>query len=839
MGLRKFEFHVIASCLALLVGCSSAEGPYEASRGALAPQPARAASALPSIAEKTRGMQRMDGFLPVYWDESAGKVWLEIPALDTALLYVNSMPAGLGSNDIGLDRSQLGDTRVVRFQRVGPRVLMVQPNLGFRASSDNPAERRAVEESFAQSVLWGFTAGAESDGRVLVDATEFALRDVHDVVGALRSSNQGAFRLDPSRSAVYLPRTKAFPRNTEIEVTLTFTGDLPGRFVREVAPTPQSFTVRQRHSFIALPEPGYEPRRADPRAGYFGISYLDYSAPIGEPIVQRFIARHRLEKKDPRAPVSEAVEPIVYYLDAGVPEPVRSALLDGARWWNQAFEAAGYRNAFRVEILPDTADPMDVRYNVIQWVHRSTRGWSYGSSVTDPRTGEIIKGHVLLGSLRVRQDYLLAEGLLSPYAGDDVSPAMREMALARLRQLSAHEVGHTLGIAHNYVASTASRASVMDYPHPLVRLTADGRIDLSQAYDQKIGEWDKVAVAYGYQDFPEGVNEAAALDSILASARARGLHFISDQDARPVGGAHPQAHLWDNSVDAAAELRRMLDVRRAALARFGENTIRRGRPLATIEEALVPLYLHHRYQTEAAVKAIGGLYYTYAIRGDGQVPLRPVPAQEQTRALDALLATLRPSELALPASLLRLIPPRPYDYDLHRELFRRYTGITFDAISPAATAADMTISLLLNPQRAARLVEQHALDPQLPGLDFVLDRVIDAVFAPAPADPYHAEIQRAEQRVLADELVQLASDADMPQVRAVASYALDQLRRRLAPPTGSEAQRAHRFALAADIERFLERPAEPVRMRPAAPDIPPGAPIGQPDATHLLECGGW
>ncbi|HET9274946.1 MAG TPA: zinc-dependent metalloprotease, partial [Gemmatimonadales bacterium] len=574
-----------------------------------------AQAAPPTIAEKTRGFNRIDGFVPLYWDAAAGKLWMEIRRLGEELIYITGATTGLGSNDIGLDRGQIGRERIVRFERVGPRVLLVQPNQDYRSSSADPAERRAVRESFATSTLWGFRVEAESDGAVLVDATDFALRDVHDAVGTLTRARQGTFRLDASRSAIHLPNTRGFPRNTEIEVSLTFTSDNPGPWVRSVAPSPEAVTLQERHSFVALPEPGYEPRRFDPRAGFFGISYADYSTPLGEPIRKQFIARHRLRKRNPGAAVSDPVAPIVYYLDRGTPEPVRSALLDGARWWNQAFEAAGYRNAFRVELMPEDADPMDVRYNVIQWVHRSTRGWSYGNSVTDPRTGEIIKGHVSLGSLRVRQDYLIAEGLLSPYRrGDERAELAERMALARLRQLSAHEVGHTLGLQHNYIASTVGRASVMDYPHPLVRLAPDGNVDLSEAYDAAIGAWDKEAIRYGYSDFPDGTDEARALDSLLAAARSRNLLFLADQDARPAGSAHPQVHLWDNGADAATELDRVMDVRRAALRRFGEAAIRTGAPLATMEEALVPLYLHHRYQVEAAIKVVGGQFYTYAMR---------------------------------------------------------------------------------------------------------------------------------------------------------------------------------------------------------------------------------
>ena len=784
---------------------------------------------LPSTDEKTRGMVKLDGFVPIYWDSLAGKVFLEVTP-GRELLYVTSLPAGLGSNDIGLDRSQLSGERIVRFDRIGPKLLMVQPNLRYRAeSTTNPAERRAVEESFATSALWGFKVEAQGGGRILVDATEFALRDGHGVIPALARARQGTYRLDQSRSAVFLSHTKAFPRNSELEVILTFAGEQPGNWVRDVTPTPEAITVRERHSFIQLPEQGYTPRAFDPRAGYFDHAWEDYSAPFPEPLARRFITRHRLDKRDPAAAISEAVKPIVYYLDPGVPEPVRTALLDGARWWNQAFEAAGYRNAFRMEVLPDTADPMDVRYNTIQWVHRATRGWSYGASVIDPRTGEIIKGHVSLGSLRVRQDYLLAEGLLSPYRqGTERSPEAEAMALARIRQLSAHEVGHTLGLGHNYIASAQGRASVMDYPHPVSKLKADGTIDLSDAYPEGIGEWDKVSVTWGYQDFPEGTDEPAALDRILAQARARALTFLTDQDARPTGSAHPQTHLWDNGADVTAELSRMMDVRRAALTRFGENAIRRGTPLALLEEAFVPLYLHHRYQVEAAVKLIAGQSYTYALRGDGQEPVRAVPAAIQDQALRAVLTTLRASELALPEPLLHVLPPRPAGFERSRELFDRETGIVFDAIRPAASAADMVSELLFDSQRAARLVQQSALDSRLPGLETVIDRTLSSVFGAVPGTAYHSEIERAVQRVVVERLMDLAAGSGSAQVRAIATLKLDELRRRLggsATSVTAVPERAHRQLLAADLRRFLERDWSR-EGRPRLPVIPPGSPIG-------------
>jgi len=781
-----------------------------------------------SIAAKTAKMQAFPGFFNFYWDEKAGEIWLEIDQFDTEFLYVNSLSAGVGSNDIGLDRGQLGQERVVKFIRSGPRVLLLQPNYGFRAETDNEAERQAVEEAFAKSVIWGFKAEVSEGSKVLVNFTDFLMRDAHGVADRLRNTGQGSYRLDASRSACYLPRTKNFPQNSEFEVLLTFTGDPQGRYVRQVVPSPDAITVRQHHSFVQLPDDNYRPRKMDVRSGFFGMSYYDFATPISQPIVKRFINRHRLEKKDPMAALSEAVEPIVYYLDPGTPEPIRSALLEGASWWNQAFEAAGYKDAFQVKMLPPDADPMDVRYNLIQWVHRSTRGWSYGGSVTDPRTGEIIKGKVTLGSLRVRQDFLIAQGLIIPYEnGTRAAPELEQMALARLRQLSAHEVGHTLGLAHNFAASVNNRASVMDYPHPYL-LLKDGRIDFAQAYDTGIGEWDKVSITYGYQHFPEGTDEEAALNKILQNAIDQGLHFISDADARPAGGAHPLAHLWDNGTDPAAELLRLLELRAHALSTFSEKNIPTGMPLAELERVLVPLYFAHRYQVEATAKVLGGMYYTYAVRGDGQQPTRMVPAPAQREALDALLKTLSPEVLAIPGRILALIPPQPIGHFRGREHFKGRTGPTLDPLSAAESAAAHTISFVLHPQRAARLVEFHARQPQMPGLAEVIDQLINASWKTPEETPYHAEIGRVVDMLLLHQLFYLGTHPQASfQTKAITRLKIQQLHAWLNDQLRSETnadQKAHLLLAIAEIDQWLDEPEE-IQVPQPLP-MPDGSPIG-------------
>jgi acetamidase/formamidase len=838
----KYDVVTVAGSMALRIPKSALPAPEPAPK---AQEPKAEAKPEPHpILEKTAKLEKIDGFLPLYWDESGGKVLMEIPRFDREFLYQVTLTTGVGSNPIGLDRGQLGSTRVVTFRKVGPKVLLEEPNYRFRALSDNPDERKSVEQSFARSVLWGFKIEAEEAGKVLVDATAFFNRDAHGVADRLTRTKQGKYKVDDSRGGLDRPGLKAFPKNTEVEATLTFaTDDEPGPLVAQTAPAPRSITVRERHSLVELPDlnSGYTPRKLDPRVGVFGIEFADFATPTGTPIETRWISRHRLIKKDPKLALSEPVTPILYYVDRGAPEPIRSALVEGASWWSKAFEAAGFKDAFKVEVLPEGADPMDLRYNVIHWVHRSTRGWSYGNGIVDPRTGEILKGSVALDSQRARQDALIGAGLVPSTSGCGMmmppapeylpAPAseLASMVLARIRQLSAHEVGHTLGFAHNFAASTYDRGSVMDYPAPLVKIQ-DGKLDLSDAYARGIGKYDEFATRFAYAQFPPGSDETKGLNQIVEAGLAEGLLFLSDDDARPAGAAHPLANLWDNGPDPVAMLRHEMKVRRIALANFGLGNLAEGAPLSDLESKFLPLYLHHRYQLMAAVKTLGGVEYTNAVKSaSGPSPSKVaviVPADRQKEALEAILETLDPEELKIPSRILDLIPPTAFGHEGGTaELFTKQTGPTFDPLAAATVAADLAISALLQPQRAARLIEFEYRDIERPGFDVVLEKLHQTVWKSPPGKWEIHGVRDAIRHLHATRLMELAAnDAASPQVRARATVALRKILDQIAPDL-EHGVFPDWNTIHAEITRFLNRPDATHRRDTPLP-APPGDPIG-------------
>ena len=765
------------------------------------------------------------GFFDFSYNDDTGSLHLKVDKnnqVDKPFLYVNGLSAGIGSNDIGLDRGQLGNERVVHFSKMGDKLMLVQPNLDYRSTSDNPLEQASIAQAFAQSVLFGFSIVEATADYYIIDMTSFLMQDAHGVAQRLKSSKQGNYSVDKSRSAISLGRTKNFPDNSEFDVLLTFSGNPQGGLIRSVTPSANSVSVHQHHSFVKLPDVPFKTRKFDPRSGAIPFSYNDYSTPVNESTRKVFTLRHRLEKKDLNAPMSEAVEPIVYYLDNGTPEPVRSALLEGGAWWNQAFEAAGYSNAFQLKILPDDADPMDVRYNVIQWVHRSTRGWSYGASVVDPRSGEILKGHVSLGSLRIRQDFMIAQALTdAPYANGktDDSP-MLALALARIRQLSAHEIGHTLGFAHNFAASVKDRASVMDYPHPTLELE-DGMIRYDDAYAIGIGDWDKVSVKYAYSDFPEGVNETQALNSILEKSSAEGHRFISDRDARPIGGAHPYAHLWDNGTTAVEEYENLLSIRELAMKNFSIDQLKEGEPISVLRDRLVPLYFLHRYQLEAIVKLIGGQEYDYGVKGAKLNAVKTVPVGEQRAALKAITNSMAASSLSIPEHIRSILPPYAYGYGASRESFSTQTGLTFDPMGAAHTLSDAMLSMLLHSQRASRLSQQKAFDVNQLGLSETISILIKEAFKTRVVGGEAKALQAVVQGNLLQQLMRLGQSKVVPNaVRAEVHEQLYQLNEWL--------KKQHSYAMKHYYQNTIKKYFDqPDALTPfTTPKIPDGSPIG-------------
>ena len=772
-----------------------------------------------------KGITKYEGYFTFYYDDNLDKIFLQIDDLNTEFLYVRSLSEGIGSNDIGLDRGQLGGGAVVYFKKIGNKIMLIQPNQDYRAITENIDEKKSVKQAFAKSVLHGFKIEKTNKNTFLVDATNFFMRDAHGVSNILARNKQGSYSLDKSKSAFNIERIKAFPKNVEFDVILTFKGTPKGYNIRSVTPDASLVTINQHHSFVELPDNNYQPRSFDPRSGANMMSYLDYATPVNQSITKRFIRRHRLEKVNPNAEISVAKEPIIYYLDRGTPEPVRSALLDGGRWWNEAFEAAGYKDAFQMKMLPEGADPLDVRYNMVQWVHRSTRGWSYGASISDPRTGEIIKGHVSLGSLRIRQDFLIAQALQAPYAKNNLDDNFAlQMAIARIRQLSAHEIGHTLGFAHNFAASSNNRASVMDYPHPKFTLE-DGKIDFSNAYGTKIGLWDKVIVAYAYQDFSKGKNEEEELNAILEDAFATGLKYLSDSDARPQGSASSSAHLWDNGGNIHDELYNILKIRKTAIDNFSADNIKTSQPYSILEDVFVPLYFLHRFQTEATVKLIGGLDYSYAVKGGAQTIVKRVSGITERIALQAVLKTIMVDEIAIPEEKLELFPPRAMGFGRTRESFKSDLGVEFDAFGAVETASEMTLNLLLNPERASRLIAHKSLNKNQLGLVELIDELVVKTINKTHDNSYFQELQNVINTKVLEQLFYLgASKNQYQQVNAIVLFKLDEIKLSIQNKNTEGIQHIYDKAMVKMIDSFIKKPTSFKRTK--APQIPDGSPIG-------------
>ncbi|MGB0834594.1 MAG: zinc-dependent metalloprotease [Psychrobium sp.] len=766
--------------------------------------------------DKTKNLTAKKGLFTLYGGKNSSSMLLSVDKLEQPFIYVTSLMQGVGSNDIGLDRGQIGQSRLVQFERYGEQIVLRQLNTDYRAYTNNPSEELALTQAFAESILYRFDIVAKQGKRFLIDVSKFSKQDFHGIASSLARSNQGSYSLDNSRSVINWGQSKSFPRNTELSSIVTFKGKPKGYYLSSVTPDARYVSIKFRHSFVALPEAGYEPRQFHPYSGYFSFGFDDYSQPIDKPLTQRYITRHRLQFDN----AGKVVKPITYYLDPGVPEPVRGALLDGARWWKSAFEKAGLHNAYEVKMLPADADPLDVRYNVIQWVHRSTRGWSYGSSVVDPRTGEILKGHVTLGSLRVKQDYLIASGLLAGQAYSN--QRAQEMALARIRQLSAHEVGHTLGIAHNFAASTNDRASVMDYPHPLITLE-NNKIGVHDAYGVGMGLWDDYTVTYGYGNLSD-----AQLKALRDKTMASGLKFISDSEARAASGSNPWAHLWDNGKYADQELSRLMKIRNKALTNLNKSILDESQAQSDLREALVPIYLLHRFQVTAANKIIAGVDFNYALR-DEALTQQPVDGKWQRKALVSVLSTLNSQYLVFPEQLLSKLPAKSYGTYNSRESASSQMGRQFDPLSLGEASARHSLNTLLNSARINRLMVQHAQNTKQLSAEELIDALVSATIE--ASEDYEDKglvwltTQRTNAVVIEQLLKLLHSNGLSVEAQQMVSTKVNELQKSLAKKGKRQntSLKRHFAWLAQELASGIKDSKHKVINQPAK--MPPGSPI--------------
>jgi len=784
---------------------------------------------LPSIAERAKGLSRQEGLISYFWDERRGQLLLEIPSGLGEFFYGSGLAGGAGLLEVSLDRGQLSPLGVCRFQRVGTRMLLRQIQTAHRSGVSDPEKTRVVEESFPSAVLAALPIVAEEGDRALVDGTAFLLADT-EIVPALKQARLGDWKQDVARSAPSLARSGAFPRNTELEALVTITSENPPRTIAAVLPDRHSMTLTVHHTFLKLPEPGFMPRPLDPRVGFIPERYLDHTAPASEPIEKYLAIRWRLAKKDPAAPVSDPVEPILYYLDRGIPEPERSAIRAGALWWNHAFEQAGYRNALVVRDLPVGATLLDARYSGIEWINRAERGWSVGGSQIDPRTGEILHGVARIDSHRRRTTTRIWENLrtartreactaadapdFSLLASGDPDLDAETLMLQRLAYLSAHEVGHTLGLMHNWAATTFGWGSVMDYLAPNIQLRS-GRLDLSDAYPKDVGSYDRLTIAWGYTT----TDDPKALDRIVRDAYAKGIFYPLDGDARWAE--------YDWGADPVQWLATTQAVRRVILERFGTGQLQPGQWVYELQQRFNMAYLYHRFGIQAAQQFVGGQFQSNALAGDGQTPIAWVPAAKQKEALGLLLAALEPGNLDIPDRILAVLVPPPSGTRRSPEQFASEAGDSFSLLTAARVLAGLIVQPLLEPERAARLTLASGKDALT--FDGMVRRLVTATWdASSDASSRFALLRRVAQRAVLNALLDLAGRPEAsPEVRGVVHVRLVRLRRdlKLRRSTDPSAE-AHLRLAERDVTEFLDEP-EVRRTRPPRLPPPPGRPIGE------------